>query len=189
MFHFFKWSFSGYWRWPSPLCRLGQVRKQLWRCENDARHPLCSSMMYHGEIYIEQRYEILTMPPYTQLWDSIWDTEQSIGLVEPGLQLWAFTGSFLSSPSHSIEKLPHMTFFLVWGCGKQAQTTRLHFTCQAVCESSGGGKSRSRGSRVSQSASNGGDRASGGHSWYGEYVEPRWILGEHGMTRVQHRLP
>jgi len=129
------------------------------------------------------------MPMCTQLHDRIWDAERGFRLVETGLQLLAGTGSFLSSPFHSIEKLPHMSYFLVWGHGKQAQITRLHCTCQAVCASSWNGKSTSGGAQACRSALYGGGRISGGRSWYREYVETRWILGGHGVTRVRHRLP
>ena len=101
--------FSGHWLWPSPFCRLAQVRKLLWRCENDPRRLPCSSMMYHCGIYIELTYRILTMPVCTQLHDWIWDAERDFLLIETGLQLLADTCSFPSSPSYSIEKLPHMT--------------------------------------------------------------------------------
>jgi len=82
-----------------------------------------------------------------------------------------------------------MTYFLVWGRGKQARITRLHCTCQAVCVSSWSGKSTSGGGQACRSALYGGGRASGGRSRYREYVETRWILGGHGATRVRHRLP
>jgi hypothetical protein len=39
-------------------------------------------------------------------------------LVETGLQLQTGTGSYPSFPSHSIDKLPYMTYFLVGGRGK-----------------------------------------------------------------------
>jgi len=129
------------------------------------------------------------MPVCTQLRDWIWHAERGFCLVETGLQLQAGTCSILSSPSHSIEKLPHMTYFLVWGRGKQARITRLHCTCQAVRVSSWSGKSTSGGGQACRSALNGGGRAAGGHSRYREYVKTRWILGGHGGTGVQHRLP
>ena len=68
-------------------------------------------MLHHGEIYIEHTYRILTMPVFTQLRDCMWDAERGFRLVETGLQLQASSGLFFSSPSHSIEKLPHMTYF------------------------------------------------------------------------------
>jgi len=152
-------TFSGHWLWPSPFCRLARVRKHLWRCENDARRPPCSSMLHHREIYIELTYRILTMPVCTQLCDWIWDVERGFRLVETGLQLQAGTGSFHSSPSHSIEKLLLMTYFLVWGRGKQAWITRLHCTCRAVRASSWSGKSTSGGGQACRSALYGGGRA------------------------------
>jgi len=182
-------TFSGHWLWPSPFCRLARVRKHLWKCENDARRPPCSSKLQHREIYMEHTYRILTMPVCTKLCDWIWDAERGFHLVETGLQLQASTGSFLSSPYHSIEKLPHMTYFLVWGRGTQARITRLHWTCQAIRASSWSGKSTSGDGQACRSALNGGGRASGGRSWYREYVETRWILGGHGAMRVRHRLP
>jgi len=181
--------FSGHWLWPLLFCQLAQVRKHLWRCENDARRPPCSSKLHHREIYIEHTYRILTMPVCTQLRDWIQDAERGFRLVETGLQLEAGTSSFVSSPPHSIEKLPHMTYFLVWGRGKQAQITRLHCTCQDDRVSSKSGKSTSRGGQACRTALCGGNRASGGHSRYRESVETRWILGGNGTTRVQHRLP
>jgi len=70
-------------------------------------------MLHHHEIYNEYTSRILTMPVCTQLHNRIWDAERGFRLVETGLQLTAGTSSFLSSPSHSIEKLPFMTYFLV----------------------------------------------------------------------------
>jgi len=70
-------------------------------------------MLHDREIYIEHTYRIITMPVCTQLRNLIWDAEWGFCLVETGLQLQAGTGSFPSSPSHSIEKLPHMAYFLV----------------------------------------------------------------------------
>ena len=125
----------------------------------------------------------------TQLRDWIWDTEQGPRLVETGLQLQAGTSSFPSSHSHSIEKLPHMPNISVWGGGKQARMTRLQCPCRAVRASSWSGKSSSGGGQACRSALYGRGRASGGRSRYREYVETCWILGEHGVTRVQHQLP
>jgi len=99
--------FSGHWLWL--FCWLAQVRKHLWRYENYARRPPCCSWLHHCEINIEHTYRILTMPVCTQLRDWIWDAERGFRLVETGFQLQAGSGSFLSSPFHSIEKLPHMT--------------------------------------------------------------------------------
>ena len=101
--------FSEHWLWPSPFCQLARVRNHLWRCENDTSHLPYSSMLLHREIYIEQTYRILTMPVCTQLCDGIWDAMRGFLLVETALQLQAGTGSFPSSPFHSIEKLPYMT--------------------------------------------------------------------------------
>jgi hypothetical protein len=70
-------------------------------------------MLHHREIYIEHTYRFLTMPVCTQLRDLLWDTERGFNLVETGLQLQAGTGSFPSSPSNFIDKLPHITYFLV----------------------------------------------------------------------------
>ena len=66
-------------------------------------------MLHHREIYIEHTYRILTIPVSTQLGNGIWDAELGFRLVETGLQLQAGTGSFPSSSSHSIGKLPDMT--------------------------------------------------------------------------------
>jgi len=129
------------------------------------------------------------MPVCTQLRDWIWDAERGFHLVETGLQLQAGTGSFLSSPSHSIAKLPHMTCFLVWGRGKQTRITRLHCTFRAVHVSSCSGKSTSGGGQACRYALYGGGRASGGRSQYREYIETRWIIIEYGATRVWHPLP
>jgi len=103
--------FSGHLYWPSPHWRLAQVRNHIWSCENDSRPLPCSLMLHHLQIYIEYTYRILGMPVCTQLHDWIWDTEQGFLLIETGLQLRPGTGSFLASPSHSIEKLPHLTCF------------------------------------------------------------------------------
>jgi len=129
------------------------------------------------------------MPICTQLRDWIWDAERGIRLVETQLQLQAGTSSLPSSPSLSIEKLPHMTDFLVWGHGKQARITRLHCKCRAARASSWCGKSTSGGGQACRSALYGGGQAWGGHIQYREYVETRWILSEHGVMRVRHRLP
>jgi hypothetical protein len=182
-------AFSGHWLWPTPVCRLAQVRNHPWTCENDTRHPPCSLMFHHAEIYIEHTYKIVTMPMCTQLGDWIWVAEQGLHLVQTGLQLHAGTGACPSTLSHSIEKLPQMTFHLMWGCGKQARITRLHCTCQVVCMTSWSEKSSSAGGERCRSPGYGGGRASGGCSLYRDFVSTNWILGEHGATRVQHRLP
>jgi len=181
--------FWAHWLWFSPFCRHTQVRKYLWRCENDARHPPCSSLLHHCEIYIEHTYRIPTMPVCTLLHDWMWDAERGYHLVETGLQLQAGTGSFPSSPSHSIEILTHMTYFMVWGRGKQERITRLHCTCWAGRASSWSGKSTSGGGPACRCAVHAGGRASRGRSRCREYVETHWILSEHGFTRVRHRLP
>jgi len=124
--------FTEHWLWPSPSCRLARARKHLYRCEYYVRRLACNTMSHHHEVYIEHTYRILTMPVWTQLQDWIWDTKRGFRLVEPGLQLQSAPGSFPSSPSHSIEKLPHMIYLLVWGHGKQAQITRLHCTCPGI---------------------------------------------------------
>ena len=146
-----------HWLWPSPYRQLAEVRIHLWRCENDPRHPLCSSMLHHREFYFEHTYRIITMPVCTQLHLWIWDAEGGFHLVETGLQLQAGTGSFPSSPFHSTPKLPHMTYFLVWGRGKQTRITRLHCTCRTVHASSWSGKSSSTGGQASRSPLYGGD--------------------------------
>jgi len=105
--------FPGHWLCPLPFCWLAGVRKHLWRCWNDARLLPCSSLLHHCEIDIVYTYKILTMPVCTQLHDWIRDAELGFCIVVSGLRLRAGTGSFPSSPSHSIEKLPHMTHFLV----------------------------------------------------------------------------
>jgi len=150
--------FSGHWLLPLPFSRLAPVRKHLWRCENDARRPPCSTMWHQGEIYIKHTYRILTMTMCTQLRDWIWDTERGFHLVETGLQLQAGTGSFSSSHFHFIEKRPHMTYVLVWGHGKQARITRLHCTCRTVHASSWSGKSTSGGGQACRSTLYGGGR-------------------------------
>jgi len=151
--------FSGHWLLPLPFCWLARVRKHLWRCENDARRPPCSAMLHHREIYIEHTYRILTLPVCTQLRDWIWDAERGFHLIETGLQLQSGTGTFPSSPSHSSEKLLLMTYFLMWGSGKQARMNRLHCTCRAVPASSWSGKSTSGGGQGCRSALYGGGRA------------------------------
>jgi len=111
--------FSGQWLWPLPFSQLAWVRNHLWWSEIDTRRLPCSSILNHREIYIEHTYRITIMPVCTRLCDSRWDAERGFLLVETRLQLQAGTGSFPSPPSHSIVKLPHMTWFLVWGCGKR----------------------------------------------------------------------
>jgi len=168
--------FSGHWLWPLHFCRLAWVRTPHWRCQNDARHLPSSSMLHHREIYIGHTYRIVMMPMGTQLHNWIRDAEQGFRLVDTGLQLQVDTGSFPSSPSHSIEKLTHMNKFLVWGHGQQAQITRLHCTCPAVHVSSWSGKSTCGGGQACQSALNGGGWDLGGRSWYRKYVKTGWIL-------------
>jgi len=129
------------------------------------------------------------MPMCSQLLDWIWDAEQALGLVDSGLPLQAGTGSFPSSPSHSIDILTHMTYCLAWVHGKQARTTRLHCTCDPVCASSWSGKSTSRGGQACQSALYGEGRATAGRSRSRKHVITSWILGQHGGTTVAHRLP
>jgi len=128
------------------------------------------------------------MPVFTQLCDCMWDPERCFRLVETGLQLQASTGSFFSSPSHSIEKLPHIIYFLVSGRDEQARITRVHYTCHAIRASSWSGKSTSGGGQACRYALYGEGRASGGCSWHMVYVKTLWILGGHGTTRVRHRL-
>jgi len=82
-----------------------------------------------------------------------------------------------------------MTYFLVWGHGKQARITRLHFTCWAVCASSWGGKYTSGDGQACRSALYGGGLVLGGCSRHREYVKTHWIHGEHCTMRVRHRLP
>jgi len=128
------------------------------------------------------------MPVCTELNDWIWDAERDIHLIQSGLQLQPGTGSCSSSPSHSIERVPHMTYFLVWGRGKQAGITRLHCTCWALRATSWSGKSPSGGGPACQSALYGGGGASGGRSRYREYGESRLMLSEAAVMRVQHQL-
>jgi len=146
-------------------------------------------MLHHREIYIEFTYRILTMPVCTQLRDILCNAEQGFRLVKTGLQLQAGNGSFPSSPSHSTEKLPHMTYFLVLGGGTQAWITRLHCTCRAICASSESGKSTSGGGEACGPAFDGGGWPSGGLSRYSEYVETGCILNGHVATRVLDWLP
>jgi len=115
---------------PLPLCRLNRVRTLLWRCNNDARCPPCRSMLHHHEIYIEHTYRIPTISGCTQLRDWIWNADRGFRLVETGVQLQAGRGSFRSSHFYSIEKIPLITYFWVWGRGKQEPITRLHCIVQ-----------------------------------------------------------
>jgi hypothetical protein len=156
--------FSGHWLWPSPFSWLAQVRKHLWRGENDARYLPCSTLLHHREIYIKHVYRILAMPLCNQLCKWIWDAERGFLLIETGLQLQVRTCSFPSSASNSIEKLPHKTKLLVWCRSTQACMTILHYTCQAVCASSWSGKSTSGGDQAGGLELYGGGWASGGHS-------------------------
>ena len=125
----------------------------------------------------------------TQLRNWIWDAEQGFRLGETGLQLQAGTSWFDSSPSYSIEKLPHMMYFLVWGHGKQARVTRLHWTSWAIHGTSWSGKSTSGGDQVCRSALYGGGQALGSHSPFREYVETHWILSGHDTTTVRCKRP
>jgi len=124
----------------------------------------------------------------TQLRDWKWDAERGFHLAETGLQLQAGTSTFPSSPSVCIEKLPLMTYFLVWGCGKQEQISTLHCTGWAVCTSSGRGKSTSGGGQECRAAVDVGGWASGDRSRYREYVKTRWIRIDLGAKLVCHRL-
>ena len=151
--------FSGHWLWLSHFCWLAQVKKHLWWCENEASHPPCSSMLHHRVTYIDHTYWIQIMPVCTQLCDWVWDADRGFRLIETGLQLQECTSSFPSSPSHSIEKLPHMTYFLVWGRGKQAWITRLHCTCRTIRATSWSGKSTSGGGQACWSGLYGGGQA------------------------------
>jgi len=129
------------------------------------------------------------MPMCTQLRDWISYAERGFCLVQTGFQLYAGTGSFPSSPSHSIDILPHMNNFFVWGRGKQARITRLHCTCWAIHASSWSGKSAAGGGQACRSALYGGGWASRGCSRYRDYAETHWIHSEHGTISVRHRLP
>ena len=103
-------------------------------------------------------------------------------------QLQPGTTSVPSSPSDWIERLVHITYFVVWGGGKQACITWLHCTCRAVCASSWSGKSTSAGGQACRSALYGGGHAGGGRSLYRESFETRCIVRECGATRVRHSL-
>jgi len=126
------------------------------------------------------------MPKCTPSRNWITDAEQGFRLVETGLPLDAGTSSFPSTSSHFTQKLPEMTYCLVWSRGKQAQIIRLHCTCRAIRASLWNGKSTSGGGKACRSALYGEGQAWGGNSHYREYVETRWILGEHDATRDQH---
>jgi hypothetical protein len=93
-------------------------------------------MLHYCEIYIEHTCRIRTITVCTQLHDCISDAKRGFRLVGTVLQLLVGTGSFPSSPSHSIETLPHLTYFLVLGRCTLARITRLHRTCRAVRVSS-----------------------------------------------------
>ena len=181
--------FSGHSLWPLPCYRLARVRQHLSRCVNNARRPAYRSMLYDCVIDIDHTYRSLTILVSTRLRDGIYDAERGFHPVETGLPLQAGTGSYPASPSHSIKKLPHMTYFLVWGHGKQAQITRLDCTCPAIRASSWSGESTSGGGQACRSALWGGGWALGVRSWSREYVNTRWILGDHGATTVWHWLP
>ena len=117
------------------------------------------------------------------------DAEHGVHLSESGLQLQAGTGSFSSSPSNSIDILPHMTYCILWGHSKQDWITCLHCTCRGINASSWSGKSTCWEGHACQSALYGGGQTLGGRSRYREYVKIRSILIEHGATTVGHRLP
>jgi len=146
-------------------------------------------MLHHCDIHSKHTYRILIMPVCTHWHDWIWDAERVFHLVETGSQLQPSTGPFPSCGSHSIEKLPHMTYLLVCAHGKEARITRLHCTWRAVCVSSWSGLSTSGGGQACQSALYGRGQASGGCSRYRDYLETCCMLGERGATRVRHRLP
>jgi len=88
-----------------------------------------------------------------------------------------------------MDKLPHITYFLMRGPGKQRRITRLHYTSQGVHASSWSGKSSSGGGQACRSALHGGGRASADRTWYREHVGTPCVLGDHGVTRVRHQLP
>jgi len=117
------------------------------------------------------------------------------GMLSAASASWSLGYNSKQVPTHFLHLLPIpfrtflMTYLSVWGRGKQARITTLHCTCQAVHASSWSGKSTSGGGHACRSALYGGGRASGGRSCYGDYVETRWMLSEHGVTCVQHRLP
>ena len=140
-------------------------------------------------MYIEHTYRNVTIPVCTELCDWIWDAERGLRLAETGLQLHAGTGSFLSYPSNSVEKLPHETWVLVWGHDEQERITKLHCTCLAFHASSWSGHSTSGGDHACRSASYDRGWALGGHPLYQDHNEPRWILSEGGATRVCHQQP
>jgi len=132
---------------------------------------------------------MLAMSVCTHWRDWIWDAEQGFRLVETGLQLQGRVGLFPSSPSHSIEKLLHMTYLLGWGRVKQARVTRLHCTRRDVHASSRNGKFTSGGGQACRSVWYGGGQAQGGHSRYRDYIQTCSILGESATTRVRHCFP
>jgi len=180
--------FSGHWLLPLHICMPAHVRQYLSRCENDGRSPACSTFFHHGEIYIEHRYRILTKMVCTQLYDLIKEAERGFRLAESGLQLGAGTGTFHASRAYYIEKLAHMTYFLMCGHGKQARITILHCTWWAVSASSWIQTPSSGDAHAGRSALHRGGLASEGRWCDREYVETSWILGENGMMRCQCKL-
>jgi len=181
--------FSGDWLCLVPFRQLDRVKIHLWRCENDTGCPPWSSKLRYCEMYIDHTYRIEKIPVCTQLRDWIWDAEWGFPIVVTGLQLEAGISSFVLSPSHSIEKYPHLKYFLVWGHGKHARKTWLHCTCWAVFAPSWSEKSTSGDAQACRPALNGGGQALEGRSRYREYIETGWILGDHDAMRVRHCLP
>jgi len=140
-------------------------------------------------MYMEQTDKIPTLPVCTQSRDWIWDSEQGFCHIESGLQLHPGSGSFPTSPFHSIEKLPHMTYFLVWDHVKLAQITRSRCTHPAVRASSLSGKSICGGAQACWSRLYTGGLASGSRWQYKGNVKTRWILSEHSARTVWQQLP
>jgi hypothetical protein len=87
---------------------LGQGRKHLSKCENDARcTPYCLLLPQRG-IHNKHRWRIGAIPVFAQLHDLICAAVQGLHLLLTGLPLHAGTGSFLTFPFHFGGKLPHM---------------------------------------------------------------------------------
>jgi len=124
----------------------------------------------------------------TELYDWILDAVRRSRLGETGLQLDTGTGSFPSTQFHSIGKLPHMAYFLVWGCGKQAGKTTLGCPRWAIRASLWCGKSTAGGSHMCRSTLFAAGRASGDCSRYRDFVESHLILSEHVPLRFQQPL-
>jgi hypothetical protein len=164
-------------------------KKTSFKVLNDSRHAPCSSIQRHRNLHIEHTYWMLTTPVCTRLRDWIWGTERGFYITENGLQLPASTGSFPASSSHSILILPHVTYCLVLGHGKQVWITWLHCTGQVIRTCSWSGQCSAGGGRACQCALYKGGQASGGCWQYTEYVNRSWILSEHCVTRVQNWLP